>query len=96
MAFRFFKAELALESPRVYAWPVRAKLMGLVTLVYHVLLTLLETLFDPLRHWLLDRWCARNDQRSRKVLAPLYRLRSAISRLWLTHPPPLLLRLNSG
>lgn len=96
LAFRFFKTELALESPRVYAWPVRAKLIGIVTLAYHVLLTLLEALFDPLRQWLLDRWCARNDQRSRKVAAPLYRLRSAISRLWLAHPPPLLLRLNSG
>lgn len=55
MAFRFYKAELALKSPHVYAWPVGAKLVSLATLAYLVLLTLLEPLFDPLRGCLLNR-----------------------------------------
>jgi hypothetical protein len=96
MALPFSKSELAFESPRLWRWPPRHKLLLMVTLVYAFLLSLLNPYLDSLRHWLLTTWCHRTGKRSRDASAPLYRLRSALSRLWLTHPPPFLARLSSG
>lgn len=96
MTLRFSKSELAFESPRLLTWQPRHKLLLLVTLVYAFLLSLLSSAFYTLSCWLLANWCHRTGKRSRDVSAPLYRLRSALSRLWLTHPPPFLLKLNSG
>jgi len=95
MAYRFGKSELAMESPRLWHWDHRLKLLLMVTLVYAFLLSLLDPLLDPLRHWLLRFWCHRTGKRSRDASAPLYRLRAALSRLWTAHPPPSLI-LNSG
>jgi hypothetical protein len=95
MAFRFTKTELAMESPRLWSWHNRLKLMLMVTLVYAFLLSLLHTHFQTLRHLLLRRWCHRTGKRYRDVSIPLYRLRSALSRLWLAHPPPISSQ-NSG
>lgn len=97
MAIRFQKCELGAESPRLWKWEVRCKLLGLVALTYAFLLRLvtdpsLPTLVpDLLRHW-----CHRTGKRSRDISAPLYRLRMALTRLWLAYPPPVLARLNSG
>ena len=96
MALRFEKCELALESPRVRAAETRSKVLGLVTLVYAFLLSLLQPLFAALCEWLLRAWCPRTGKWRHRVVTPLYRLRAALARLWLTHPPPLLQRLNSG
>ena len=41
-AFRFGKSELAMESPRLWFWHNRLKLMAIVTLVYDFLLKLLR------------------------------------------------------
>lgn len=96
MAFRFTKSELAFESPRLRHWAAHHKLLMLATLAYAFLLSLLVDPLQPLRAWLLDTWCPRNDKRSRFISAPLYRLRSALARLWLAYPPPFIAKLNSG
>lgn len=98
MSIRFDKCELAFESPRLRRWETQHRLLLIATLAYSFLLSLLNP--DPVDtlSWLLRHWCHRTGEWSRKVQAPLYRLRSAISRFWLSHPPPflILLRLNPG
>lgn len=86
LAFRYNKSELALESPRLWRWERRVKLMMVVTVVYAFLLSLLAPLLAGLCALLLRQYCHRTGKRSREVAAPLYRLRSAISRLWLEYP----------
>jgi hypothetical protein len=96
-AFRFFKSELALESPRLWSWHNRLKLFAIVALVYAFLLSLLAPSVDALRKFLLKRFCPRTGKRHRLATMPLYRLRSAIARLFLAHPAsPIPLWLNSG
>jgi hypothetical protein len=96
-AWRYSKSELAMESPRVWTWERREKLLLMVTLVYAFLLSLLASAWEELRSWFLRVWCHRTGKRSREVAAPLYRLRSALSRLWQAYlPSPGTLRLNSG
>ena len=76
--FRFFKSELAVESPRLWFWENRLKLLGIVTLVYDFLVQFLRMN----REWteiLLRRYCHRTGERYRTASIPLYRLRMAIS-----------------
>ena len=76
-AFRFGKSELAMESPRLWFWQNRLKLMAIVTLVYDFLLQLIRRW----RSWLLPffrNWCHRTGERYRNASIPLYRLRLAI------------------
>lgn len=94
IAFRFTKTEFALESPRLWLWENRLKLLLIATLAYAFLLSLLTSLPEPLRHWLLRFWCHRTGKRHRSARVPLYRFRSALSSLWLSHPPPLLTLSN--
>jgi hypothetical protein len=96
MSIRYSKSELAFESPRLLAWEHRAKLLALATLVQAFLFSLLDDFLLPLRAWLLKHWCHRTGKRSRSVAAPLYRLRLALSLLWLAYRPLTLPRLNSG
>jgi hypothetical protein len=96
MSIRYSKSELAFESPRLLTWERRAKLMALAALVQAFLFSLLDDLLRPLRDWLLDHWCHRTGKRSRSVATPLYRLRLALSQLWLAYRPPTLPILNSG
>jgi hypothetical protein len=42
-AWRYSKSELAMESPRVWTWERREKLLLMVTLVYAFLLSLLAS-----------------------------------------------------
>jgi hypothetical protein len=86
MAWRYSKSELAMESPRLWSWSNRLKLLLMATLAYAFLLSLLT--LDALRLWLLRHWCHRTGKRCRDASTPLYRLRSAISSLWLAYPPP--------
>ncbi|MGE5262339.1 MAG: transposase [Acidobacteriota bacterium] len=96
MSIRFDKSELAFASVQVRTWEARSKLLLITALAYAFLLSLLGPPWESLRLWLLAHWCHRTGQWSREVSAPLYRLRSALSRLWLDYPPPFLVRLNSG
>jgi len=88
LVWRYSKSELAMESPRVWDWDVRLKLLLLATLAYAFVLHLLNRSFDALRVLVLRNWCHRTGKRYQEVTAPLYRLRSALSRLWQAVPPP--------
>ncbi len=79
-------------------WERRKKLLLLATLAYAFLISLLDPTVEPLRAWLLQHWCHRTGKRSRDISTPLYRLRSALSRLWLayTAPPHFPILGNSG
>jgi hypothetical protein len=61
-----------------------------IVLAYAFLLSLLTPTRMTLASWLLFTFCHRTGKRSRETPAPLYRLRFALSFLWLTHPPPFL------
>jgi hypothetical protein len=95
--WRYSKSELAMESPRLWSWERRVKLLLMVTLVYGFLLSLLDEELEELRAALLRAGCHRTGKRSREVAAPLYRLRSALSRLWQDdRASPRTHRLSSG
>ncbi len=96
MAIRFDKSELAMESPRLHDWQARWKLLLLAALAHAFLLALLKPAFEDFRQWLLSTWCHRTGQRSRTTATPLYRLRLALSNLWLAFRPHSLPRLNPG
>jgi hypothetical protein len=81
------KSELAFQSPRLWDWEPREKLLLLATLVYAFLLTLLAPCYELLRRWLLRRYCHRTGWHCRQAHAPFARLRLALSRLWQTFPP---------
>ncbi len=88
MVFRFTKSELAFESPRLWSWHNRLKLLFIATLAYAFLLSLL-TIPETLTDWLLRHFCHRTGKRHRDASMPLYRLRIALSHLWLFYPPSL-------
>jgi hypothetical protein len=81
-SFRYGKSELAMESPRLWLFENRQKLLGIVTIVYAFLLHLLEPLYAELVIYVLRLKCHRTGKKCREALVPLYRLRWAISRLW--------------
>lgn len=87
MSWRYSKSELAMESPRLRSWERREKLLLMATLVYAFLLSLLEAELEALREAVLRSGCHRTGKRGRAGAAPLYRLRSALSRLWQAAPP---------
>ena len=76
--FRFLKSEMGLESPRLWFWDNRMKLMAIVTLAYDFLLSILRNWKDLIQ-LLFKRWCHRTGKRYRDASIPLYRLRLAIS-----------------
>jgi Transposase DDE domain len=88
MTIRYHKSELAFESPRLLHWNSRHKLLLISALAYAYLLSFLPILPDSLPKWLLLHLCPRTGKRSRDTPAPLYRLRIALTFLWLFHPPP--------
>jgi hypothetical protein len=93
ITYRSCKSELAMESPRLWQWDNRLKLLAMVTLVYAFLLSLLAPAFAALRGWLLRHFCHRTGKRHRDTPMPLYRLRFALSQLWLRYPHPIPLPL---
>ncbi|WP_247236629.1 transposase [Telluribacter sp. SYSU D00476] len=80
--FRFSKSELAIQSPRLWFWQNRLKLMMMVTLVYAFLLQLMSPEKEMIRNELLRRWCHRTGKRCQLALTPLYRLRAALAALF--------------
>jgi hypothetical protein len=94
MSLRFTKSEMAFESPRLLRWESRMKFLLIASLAYAFLLSLLSStdfLFD-----FISRFCHRTGKWSRDISTPLYRLRLALSRLWLTFRPHSLPPLISG
>lgn len=97
MAWRFGKSELAMQSPRLWSWDNRLKLLLIVSLAYAFLLSLLDPLLSHFRDTLLKYFCPRTGKRSRDSPTPLYRIRVALTYLCLcTSTPFLALRQNSG
>ena len=94
MSLRFTKSEMAFESPRLIHWEARLKFLLIASLAYAFLLSLLPNL-DFLFAF-LSRYCHRTGKWSREISAPLYRLRLALSRLWLEFRPHSLPSLTSG
>lgn len=92
MSIRFDKCELAFESLRVQKWETQLRLLSMATLAFAFLLSLLH--LPETVTWLLQHWCHRTGKWRLKVKTPLYRLRAALSILWLTFQPPLITRLN--
>jgi hypothetical protein len=83
--FRFSKTELAIQSPRLWFWQNRLKLMMMVALVYAFLLQLMSIDYQLVRENLLRRWCHRTGKRCQNALTPLYRLRAALAALFATY-----------
>ena len=94
MSLRFTKSEMAFESPRLLQWESRLKFFLIASLAYAFLLSLLPNTVILFR--LLSTFCHRTGKWSQQISAPLYRLRLAISRLWLTFRPHSLPSLDSG
>ena len=90
-SWRFAKSELAFESPRLWTLQNRLKLLFIATLVFAFLLLFLQHTNHKRKNWLLRYFAHRTGKRCRQASAPLYRLRSALARLWLQFPPPTLL-----
>ncbi len=85
MSLRFTKSELAFESPRLLRWKSRLKFLLIASLAYAFLLSLL--LHTNFLFCLFAHYCHRTGKWSQGTLTPLYRLRLAISRLWLLFRP---------
>lgn len=94
ISLRFTKSELAFESPRLQSWESRLKFLLIASLAYAFLLSLLtdtDFLFQ-----FISRYCHRTGKWSRTISTPLYRLRLALSNLWLAFRPHSLPSLISG
>jgi hypothetical protein len=94
MSLRFSKCEMAFESPRLQAWEARLKFLLIASLAYAFLLSLLPNTDFLFR--LMSTFCHRTGKWSRDISTPLYRLRLALSRLWLAFRPHSLPSLDSG
>lgn len=77
-AFRFGKSELAMESPRLWAWTNRLKFLAIVSLIFDFLLHIWRN-WNSMATILINIWCPRTGKRHRNTSVPLYRLRLAIS-----------------
>jgi hypothetical protein len=95
--WRYSKSELGCESPRVWEWERRTKLLLMVTLLCPFVLSLLAAELVAVRVECLRWGCHRTGKRSREVTAPLYRLRAVLSRLLGAYPgSPVASTLNPG
>ena len=88
--WRYSKSELGCESPRVWKWERREKLLLMLSVLYAFLLHLLVDEHASLRADCLRWGSHRTGKQSREVAAPLYRLRAAFSRLLSTYPGSML------
>lgn len=87
LVWRFAKSELAFESPRLWTNEARLKLLLIATLAFMYLIALLHPRHEQLKEWLLRSYCSRTGRRCQRAKVPLYRLRLALSQLWLAFPP---------
>ena len=97
LCYRACKTDLAMESPHLWFWENRLKLLLMVSLPYSFLLSLLDQRCLPLLNALLRNWCHRTRKRYRAAAIPLPRIRSALCALWLSYQPTFsICTLNSG
>ncbi len=94
MSLRFTKTEMAFESPHLLLWQARLKFLLIASLAYAFLLSLLPN--SDFVFQLISTFCHRTGKWSQGTLTPLYRLRLALSRLWLLFRPHSLPSLTSG
>ncbi len=87
-----------MESPRLWKWGglSRLKLLLMASIAYAFLLSLLTDSFEQVVLWLLRFFCHRTGKKYQQAKIPLYRIRSAISRLWLLFSDPQFSYPNSG
>jgi hypothetical protein len=85
-----------MESPRLWQWNNRLKLPLMASLAYAFLLSLLVESKKPLVEWVLRFFCHRTEKKNRRAKVPLYRIRSAISRLWIAFSNPQFSDENPG
>lgn len=78
--FRFTKSELAMESPRLWKWENRLKLLIIIALIYDFILKFLRS-WPTLARKFINIWCPRTGKRQLETQLPLYRLRCAIAHL---------------
>ena len=87
MCYRACKTDLAIESPRLWSWENRLKLLLMVSLVYAFLLSWIKEESASLVQDLLRGWRHRTGKRRREAAAPFSRIRAALSSLWTAYPP---------
>ncbi len=75
--FRVCKSELAIQSPRLWWWENRLKLLAIVALVYDFLLGIIRGWSSWIQGF-FKQWCHRTGNRYRIASIPIYRLRIAI------------------
>ena len=89
LCYRACMSDPAMESPRLWFWENRLKLLLTVALIYAFLLSPLAPELASLVQDLLRGWRHRTGERYRQAAIPLPRLRAALSALRLTYPPNL-------
>lgn len=95
MSLRFTQSEMAFESPHLFHWEARMKFLWIAALAYAFLLSLLAST-EFLFHF-ISRYCQRTGKWNHDQFStPLYSLRLALARLWLTVHPYSLPSLSSG
>ena len=75
--FRVCKSELAIQSPRLWWWENRLKLLAIVALVYDFLLRMIRG-WSAWIQGFFKSFCHRTGNRYRRASIPIYRLRIAI------------------
>lgn len=78
--FRFGKTAMGIESPRLWFWENKLKLLMILTLVMDFLITLISIAREFSRN-IIDTWCPRTGNRQKNTFLPIYRLRLAITLL---------------
>ncbi len=80
--FRFAKAEMGMESPRLWFWENRLKFMAILTLAIDFIFLLTHQGRTTDIEQLLNTWNHRTGNRCKKPPAPIYRIRLALSHAW--------------
>lgn len=80
--FRFAKAEMAIESPRLWKWENRLKCMMIISLAIDFILALVQKGRTLIIEKLLKHWCPRTGNRCRNASTPIFRIRMALSHCW--------------
>lgn len=75
--FKYGKSEMGMESPRLWFFENRLKMLMLVSLVMDFIFKMLRN-FKGLMTTIMNIWCPRTGKRHRTASMPIYRLRKAI------------------